>query len=347
MKVTGARIAGFLRQPDASCRAVLVYGPDTGLVRERGEALLRAIVPDPGDPFRVAELSGAALASDPARLADEISAQSLIGGRRAIRVRDASDAAAPIVVGALAASRGDGFVIVEAGDLPTRSALRKHFEGAADAAALPCYADTGRDLAEVIRTTFAPRRIAISADATAFLVDHLGSDRQVTRSELEKLALYVGDGGKIGLAEASECVGDSAALSVDDVVFAAAEGDAPALERALLRALQEGEAPIGILRAAMRYLQRLQLCLGRIRQGQSAEEAMRFLRPPLFFKVQDRFAGQLRRWTLARTGAALAALTEAELRAKQSIFPQETICRAALLDVSRRAAAKSARAPVQ
>ena len=74
MKITGARIEAFLRNPDPKSVAVLVFGPDRGLVRERGATIARAVVDDPADPFRVVELSGGSLKSDPARLGDEAAA---------------------------------------------------------------------------------------------------------------------------------------------------------------------------------------------------------------------------------------------------------------------------------
>jgi len=40
MKLAAGRVEGFLRRPDPEIRAVLLYGPDAGLVRERAEALL-------------------------------------------------------------------------------------------------------------------------------------------------------------------------------------------------------------------------------------------------------------------------------------------------------------------
>ena len=79
MKLPAARIAAFLQRPDQAIRAVLLYGPDIGLVRERADVLARTVCPDLRDPFRVADLSGAALAADPARLADEAAQMSLIG----------------------------------------------------------------------------------------------------------------------------------------------------------------------------------------------------------------------------------------------------------------------------
>ena len=147
MKLAGPRVAGFLARPDPDIRAVLLYGPDAGLVRERADALARAICPDPRDPFRVAELAAATLVGDPARLADEAAQISLMGGRRVIRVRDAGDALAPLFTRFLADALGDSLVVAEAGDLPGRSALRRAFDEAPRGAAIGCYPDSARDLA--------------------------------------------------------------------------------------------------------------------------------------------------------------------------------------------------------
>jgi DNA polymerase III subunit delta len=323
VKLTGARAAAFLKSPDKRIRAVLLFGPDAGLVRERADALARGVCPDLKDPFRVAEITGAAAAGDTARLADEMAAMSLMGGRRVIRLREAGDSAAAAVENALAAP-GDALLVAEAGELPGRSSLRKLFEASDAAAAIGCYADSPKDLAEVVRGSLAEHRIAIAPEALEYLVDRLGGDRLVTRSELEKLALYVGEGGRVDLEAAMVSVGDSADLSLDDIIFAAAEGDAGALERALFRALAEGENPIRILRAAQRHFQMLHLADGRA-------EAVRA--PPLP-SLRERLGAQARRWPALRAASALDALTGAELAAKRTGAPQATICRDALLRLS-------------
>lgn len=324
MKLTGARAASFLKAPDPKIRAVLLFGPDAGLVRERADLLARLVCPDLKDPFRVAEVTGAGAAADPARLADEMAAMCLMGGRRVIRLRDATDGAAGAVENALAAP-GDALLVAEAGELPGRSLLRKLFESGAETAAIGCYADSPKDLAEVIRATLGAHRVGVTGEALDYLIDRLGGDRLVTRSELEKLALYVGDGGRVDLEAAMISVGDSADLSLDDIVFAAAEGDAAALERALFRGLAEGENPIRILRAAQRHFQMLHLANGR-------PEAVRA--PPLP-SLRERLGAQARRWPARRAAAALDRLTRAELAAKRTGAPQETICRDALLALAR------------
>jgi DNA polymerase-3 subunit delta len=334
VKLAAARIDGFLRRPDPQVRAVLLFGPDAGLVRERADILARAICPDLRDPFRVAELTGAVLAADPARLIDEAAQISLMGGRRVIRLREVGDALAPLFARFLAEAAGDGLVITEAGDLPGRSALRRIFDDSPQGAAIGCYSDNARDLAAVIRETLAGRQIAISRDAVAFLVEHLGGDRLLTRAELEKLTLYAGPGGKIDLSDAQAVISDSAALSLDDAVLAAAEGDAVALDRALARVFQEGESAVTIIRALLRHLHRLHLLAAQIVGGGSIDGVLRNARPPIFFKQQDSYRRQLQRWTEAGLRTALDRVAAAEFHMKQTGLPADTLCREVMFGIS-------------
>jgi DNA polymerase-3 subunit delta len=335
MKLPPARVDAFLRRPDPDIRTILFYGPDAGLVRERADAIARAICPELRDPFRVADLTAAAITADPARLNDEAAQIGLMGGQRVVRIRDAGDALAPILGRFLADPPGDTLTVIEAGDLPGRSSLRRVFDDAASGAAIGCYPDSARDLAGVIRDSLAAHRISASRDAIDFLVQHLGNDRLVTRSELDKLSLYAGDGGRVELDDARAAIDDAAALAIDGAILAAAEGDAAALDRALARVFQEGEAPVSVIRAALRHLQRLHGLAARVAAGHSVDAAIRAARPPIFFKQQDSFRRQLSRWREPRLRRHLDRLAEAETRMKTTGLPAETICRAALFDLAR------------
>jgi len=335
MKLPSARIDAFLRRPDPEIRAILFYGPDSGLVRERADTVARTVCPELRDPFRVADLSAVAIAADPARLNDEAAQISLMGGQRVVRIRDAGDALAQLLGRFLADPPRDALTVIEAGDLPGRSSLRRVFDDASTGAAIGCYPDSARDLAGVIRESLAAHRVNASRDAIDFLVQHLGNDRLVTRSELEKLSLYAGDGGRVELDDARAAIDDAAALALDDAVLAAADGDAAALDRALARVFQEGEAPVSVIRAALRHVQRLHGLAARVAAGNSIDEAIRAARPPIFFKQQDNFRRQLSRWREPRLRRHLDRLAEAEIQMKTTGLPAETICRAALFDLAR------------
>ncbi|MCH7887643.1 MAG: DNA polymerase III subunit delta [Proteobacteria bacterium] len=337
MKLTGARVDSFIRRPDPAARAVLVYGRDGGLVRERADALARGVVPDLGDPFRVSELTPAQLSDDPARLADEAAALSFTGGRRVVRVRPITDALAELFQRFLAAPAGDALVVVEAGDLAKRSRLRLLFEQAANAAAVPCYPDDGVRLRRLIEETLAGPGFSIEPEALDFLESTLGGDRLATRAELEKLTTYMGSERRITLAEVAACVGDSSIITLDGVAFAAAAGDLARLERTLARAYLEGAAPVALLRAMARHLQRLHRAAGLVARGDSADAAMASLRPRPHFSVADAFKRQLTQWSVGRLVGAMEIVLTTEIACKTTGTPAALVCSRALMRIARAA----------
>src|SRR3954469_23175293 len=106
----------FVARPDPARAVVLVFGPDAGLVSERVDAIVRASVDDPSDPFSLVRLDGDAVASDPARLVDEATTVPLFGGGGGGPVRAGSRNIVPAVEAVLAAPLQDCRVVIEAGD---------------------------------------------------------------------------------------------------------------------------------------------------------------------------------------------------------------------------------------
>ena len=349
MKIANARVERFLRQPEPEIIAVLVYGPDQGLARERAQALLRLVVDDPGDPFRVVELTGAAVRSDPPRLIDEVAALSMTGGRRVIWVHEATDGISEIFETLLKSGGGDSFVIAQAGALGPKSSLRRIFEKAGNAASIACYEDDGSALAAIIRETLGRHGLVATAEASAYLADNLGGDRMVSRNELEKLALYVGgtdaggDNGKggppgsVGLEDATACIGDSAAVSLDAVAYAAAGGDSLKLDRALERAYMEGTSPVSVLRAVQRHLQRLHFAVGLVEEGLAVDKALKGLRPSVIYKFESRFRAQMGFWRNGRLADAMELVTETEIDCKSTGFPAASGCHRALIRIAQAA----------
>ena len=342
MKFTGAQLANFLKRPDEAITVALVFGPDEGLVHERADALAKAVLGDAGDdPFRLALLTADMIRQDPARLADEAAAMSLMGGRRVVRVRDAADGVSAALKHVLETARsGDALLVIEAGDLGKSSSLRKLCEAADKAAAIPCYADGPREVAGLIRETLQAERIAIDDETVEYLVGNLGSDRGISRQEIQKLVLYAGAGGRIELADAIASVGDSSALELEDVVYDALDGRTAQLDGALSRLFLEGQAPVSIVRAVMRHAQRLHYCAAQVASGQPIDMAVRALRPPIFFKYTDRFRRQAEQWPQDRCERLLKRLTQAELDLKRTGFPDETLCRHLLTHLARIAPAR-------
>jgi DNA polymerase-3 subunit delta len=339
MKIAGGRIEAFTRRPDERARAILIYGADRGQVRERADTLAATVCAELGDPFRTSELEGAQVERDPARLADETAALSFTGGRRVVRIRNAGNRLAEIFKDWLAAPKGEALVLVEAGELAPKAALRKLFEAADNAAALPCYADEGRGLAEILRQDLERHGIVAEADALAYLVENFGGDRLLIHNEVEKLAIYMGNEKRLELAQAIACIGDSASRALSAVAFAAGQGDSAGVEKELSRAFREGAEPIAVLRTALYHFRRLHLAAGHLAGGKDSPElAMAALRPQVFYKERRAFGDQLRRWTPTGLEHALDRLLAAEAECKTTGMPAKAICRNVLFRIARSAA---------
>lgn len=333
MKLNAREIESFLNNPNPDVKAVLIYGPDHGLVHERARVLLSRHTSDMSDPFLVAELSAKDIRDDPARLADESQSQSLTGGDRAVWVRDVTDSLA----GSFASLIKDGdflnLIVAEAGDLSPRSKLRNVFETSSCGAAMGCYLDDSRTIEAMAAKSMAECGVEISPDALKFLSRQLGNDRLTSRQEIDKLVLFAGVGGRLELSDVEMALGDSAVHTIEGVIYAAMEGDAPGLDYAFQGALAAGVSAVGLLRATQLHVQRLHLVLAKLNAGMSMDAAVRELRPPVFFKFKQRFLRQCQRWNEELAVGAMSLLLEGEARCKSSGIPVNATCHLSLMKI--------------
>ena len=286
MKIPTTNADSFVRSPPANLRVALFYGPDEGLVRERSEKLGQHIVPDLTDPFLVSELNGIGVVADPARLPDEFSAIALTGGRRLIRISQATDEITQVIKFILQDCPGDALVVLQAGQLGPRSLLRKLAESETLAAAIPCYSDDALNLEKLIHDTLAPDNIRITSQATRWLVEQLGVDRAISRNEIEKLAIYAGPNSLIDVDTAIAGTSDNYASSINELIYAVGDGNTHIIDRLLMQHFQSGTSSIAILRALTRHLMRLEAAFVRISEGHQPTKVIKSLRPPVFFKIR-------------------------------------------------------------
>ncbi len=331
MKLARQRVPAFLRNP-GEARVVLLYGEDAGLIRERSAQLVRAVLGAADDPFRLAVL---ARAED---LPDEAATVALGGGRRVVRLAEAGESAREAVAAVLEGP-GDALVLLEAPGLsPSRSRLVRLIEAHRAGVAIACYPEEGEALVEAVRGWLAARDVGVDEDALSWLVSQLGADRALSRAEVEKLALYVGPGGRADLAAAEASVGDVAGLSLDDALFAATAGDVGLADRALERALAAGATPVGVIRAGLGHFERLQRAALAMAGGMSAGAAVKEVRPPVFFRRTEEFKRALELWPPERLAAALGEFFRGERDVKRTGTPDAALCRHLVLELAGRPA---------
>lgn len=335
MKIAFRDIESFVQRPDPAAMVILVYGPDDGLMRVRAGMIGKTVVEDLNDPFNVAVLSTDMLADDPSRLNDEANAMSMMGGKRLIQIEDAGDKITPMIKDYLENPNQDALIILEGGDLGPRSSLRKLCESAKNAAALPCYVDDERSLGQIIRQKLQGDKLQIEPDAVNWLAANISGNRQKVLAELEKLSLYkASDPSRITLEDVQEICGQAGAQSFDDLVFNTGGNNPDKAMKAYATLVDEGIAEIAVLRALQNHFRRLHLAKSILREGKNADEAMKNLRPPVFFKQQNAFKSQIDRWSLKKLDIILEKLSDLEAQTKQTGKPVQTLCAQAVLSIS-------------
>ncbi len=335
-------IERFLQAPPPEVRATVIYGRDRGQVRERADILAGKVVPRPDDPFDVAVLNEAEI--EGGRLEGELSAISMMGGRRLVRLRLDSEKGGPDRAAAEALKRHaeggfnpEAFFLVEAGGLGRDSALRKAAEQSKAAAAIPCYEDEAGDVARLVRESLAKDQVGLTADAVQLLVDRLPRERGVARQEIERLALYLGPGsGKIAGPEDLEAfLGVEPEASLADAAAHAFGGRLGAAQAALRRARAEGEGGPAAVRALGMHLGRLRQVLTLHRSGAGLQEAAKAA--GVFWKNEREFLRQARSWSLETLEALQPQVLDADRACKRTGSPDGLIAERLAMSVAARA----------
>ena len=329
-----AEIEAFVSHPPPARPIVLVFGPDSGLVRERAEAIIRASVDDPADPFMLARIEGDALAGDPTRLVEEASTIPLFGGRRAVWVRAGSRNIVPAVEALLAAASPDCRVVIEAGDLKRNSPLRVICERAKAAAAIACYTDTERDLARLIDDELRAAKLAITTDAKAILQALLGGDRLASRNEIRKVALYAHGKERIEVDDVMAVASDASLLAMDALVDAAFAGRPRELETEFVKTRAAATAPGTIVSAALRHVGQMHKAKLAVEQGAGTDEALRVFIPPIHFRRKADVESALRAWTPQRLARVMGQLADAVLEARRQPTLADSIAQRTMLAIA-------------
>lgn len=316
---------------------MLLYGPDPTLVAERREALVRSLLGAPDDPFRLVRLGADTVRKDPASLSDECNAMSFGGGDRVIVLTGVTDTLTPTIKDAVLAMAGGAVLIVTADTLAASSKLRKLFEGEDFMMALPFYPAEGAALEnEVIAVLERLGAPPLDDEARRALSDVLdGVQHGEAMRFAEVLALCGLDADALTAEDVIACAPPAAEADFEAGIQAVAQGRARDLPGLFDRFEAQAASLPGLVRVLAMYMARMHRAQALMADGMDANGAMSKLRPPVFWKVRDAFAAQLRAWPRAAVEEAfgqLAAL-EGELRSGKAL-PERAMIERTLMRIA-------------
>ena len=338
MKFSGKKLRQFFDCTPPQYNFNLFFGPDQGLVQERGRDLKDRFLGDQNHSGNVTEIYSSTIKDDDTSFIAAAHSLSLFGEKQLLLIRDGADSITNNVKKVIENSTLSWPIIVLAGDLSPRSSLRSYFEKHKHCAAVPCYAEEGKDLEALFIEILKEQNLNITKEGLSYLNQFLGGDRMVIRQELTKLSLFTNpakNGQNLITGEdVISCIVPSTKTSTTDLIFEICKGSSPAADHIFPRLLGQGVSAIQINRALQQHLYRLYFVRSRLDAGEKYEAVLKSLKPPIFFKLQHAFKIQTLNWTLPKLYYAMSLLLECEIQCKKTGTPEDLLCRRTLMRVS-------------
>lgn len=322
-------------------RIILIFGDDAGLVSELAANVCKTSGVALDDPFLCDRISVETLPSHPGKVVEAANTISLLGGLRLVKIEGITPETPAAHINALteevqtllAQELRDVLVVIPAPGLEKSSKLVKAVENAANALAVRCFADSARDVGDVIRTHFAAQNQVISAAAAQFLQENLGNDRLMTKSELMKVSLYAHGKPSIELADVAAVVAAAPNVGVFELCDAIGALDTPKAERQLTALLEEGEDLYRVSILVLRHLRRLAECQQHMKQGLDVETAMAKLKPPVMVN-KPQFAAQVKTYPAGRLNKLAERFLKMQMESRSTLVPPDLAISRALLGLA-------------
>lgn len=339
MDIPPRQADSYVKSPTANHQAVLLFGSNEGLIRERARRIGKTICPDLDDPFQVIRLSGMDLKDDPARLADEYGAMSMMGGRRVVFLTNPNiqvlNTLKSILSGDIA---GDALIIIEAPDTNKTAALTKLFISSKTAAALGCYPDDLKSLSSLIEESLGNKGLSATPDVLMALKTLLGEDRGIIRQNLDLLDLYKGeDRSPVTIEEINALFTGGPTQALQFLIDHIFKGNINNIARDLAICKADGYGPSMVIRSLTGQLNLIRLIRAKRRAGMDWTQLFRSLRPPVHFTRQDLYRRISENWSDARLARCQNLLLDAELKCRTRTAIEPVIAERALMAIGRMA----------
>jgi DNA polymerase-3 subunit delta len=217
-------------------------------------------------------------------------------------------------------------IVFETGELTPRSKLRKFFEKEKHLGILACYFDTEQDVKGLIETTFKKEDMLINTDISLLIAKHLGNERHIIKSELEKIILYLKDKKEFKAEDILKCLSQNEDFGFDDLNYNLCDGNVVKLDKIINQLYLEGINPIALLRSAGKHFQKILFVNQKIDSGMNLNESLCQLKPPIFFLYINKFKNQVTKWRTILCYKAIERIMETEELCKLNSKISKIIC---------------------
>ena len=312
-------------QDALAMKAITIHGSNQGLIAAHAKRLCRAVIADESDDaFQLVLLATHEFKKNNYDLLAEAQSLALNGHKRLIWLKDGGDFLTKTIKELASIDTDTNVVIITCPQLTKKSSLRQLCETADNLALLACYDETDLSVQAYSDSVVKKYHKTLSARARALLSQHFATERYELQHQLEKIILYSGNNDLISEDDCAAVITPPTTLQTHQIAFAVGLGDSAKLTQLLHHAKEQALPMPTIIRATVNHFIRLYQCLAQIEEGSNVQQALKRLRPPLFFKDEPLFRKQLRLWQADSILEAITILSEGEIISKQNALTAKT-----------------------
>ena len=334
MNIKPEQVEGIVKSLPPAIRGVVIYGSNEGMISTLSQQFIKTVSADIYDAFHVSYLDMADVSADVGALYAEYNAQSLMGGRRVVVIKDATNLLTKPLKELLAGSSSDSLLVITSSSLKTKDSLAVFAKDEDTFYGIGCYDDRDEDISQFASKFMDKNGFRIDRDAFQILCSRLSNDRKISQNELDKLITYMGDNKTIGINDILTVISDTSESSQEDLCYFVALGQTEKAAASYNRLIFEGDNPVTIIRSLSYHFMKLLDCAVKMEKGESADKVIFALRPPLMFFRKSAFQSQLRLWNRNRILSAINLLYQTERECKTTDLPAEQVASFALMRIA-------------
>ncbi|MDC3090983.1 hypothetical protein OA848_01195 [Rickettsiales bacterium] len=224
-------------------------------------------------------------------------------------------------------------LIIKAGELSTRSKLRIIFEKNKNLVSIPCYDDTVLECKNLIEKKLLKEGLSLQNEQIVFLSKSLFGNRFLINCEIEKIILYLKQNNTISDQSLRKLINTDTKLELESLIYAVVSGKVLEFESLLNRAKKNGLNEITILNALTRHFYKILYAKEYFLKTKSYIRSVKSIFPPIFFKLEEEFIYQTKKWPKSKIESLLGKLLDIHIKLKDGKHKSESLLRFVLLSI--------------
>ncbi len=211
-------------------------------------------------------------------------------------------------------NRSEVTIIVKSDQLSKKSSIRTKFEKDPGVVIVPCYEDTAFEKRGVIKDFFFKEKITVSEEQINTLAQVFSNQRLEILNELQKIKFLLSR--KKNLMNDLQFIYRSSYFDELKFIYCLVSGNLKDYERKFDELCFSNGDQIRYTTILLNHFYRLLFVSYLVKDGESLNQAVSRLRPPIFFKYHSEFMKQLSKWKIKD----LILIIKRLLKCKQKLF---------------------------